>query len=175
MKKVKFLLSVAILGLLCALSVHRAYSYEDLQEVENNGSIFYLVSLNQSETIILNCSSENQLNYSLFLFNTRPSSSNKYLNGTYSTKIYDLAIVVSEGFEPQLTYTANETQLYYIQIIVYNKSTNLIRVYSNKEIGRYYLPLINSFPLEFFGTITTITIIAITVILLKKRKLKLDN
>lgn len=173
MKQFKPYLFIGLLAITSLAIIPSAYSFTEIQAVKNNDSVFYLVALNESNTLILSCSSEHQLEYSVFLSKIRPGSTYKYLNGSYDPIIYETALVIAEGTNPQLVFTADETSLYYIQIIVYNKSSNLITINSNQDIGRYYLPLIDTYPLEIIGSITFLTIIAISVVFLKKRNIKI--
>ena len=172
MKKFKIIIIFTILLFLLSISIPQCLTYTDYQEVKSNGTIFYLVSLNKSETLNISCSSKYQLSYSLFVFNFRPTSNYKNPNGIYSSELYNLSITFYEGYYPELNFIANKTLIYYIQIIVHNESSNLITIYSNKELGRYYLPLIDSYPLEIIGVITIFTISTITFLILKKRKLR---
>ncbi|MCK4239198.1 MAG: hypothetical protein KAX33_08765 [Candidatus Lokiarchaeota archaeon] len=172
MKKFKIIIIFTILLFLLTISTPQCLTYTDYQEVKSNGTIFYLVSLNKSETLNITCSSKYQLNYSLFVFNFRPTSNYKNPNGIYSSELYNLSITFYEGYYPELNFIANKALIYYIQIIVHNASSNLITIYSNKELGRYYLPLIDSYPLEIIGVTTIFTISTITFLILKKRKLR---
>lgn len=172
MKKFKIIIILTIFLFLLSISIPQCLTYTDNQEVKSNGTIFYLVSLNKSETLNITCSSKYQLSYSLFLFNFRPTSNYKNPDGIYSSELYNLSITFYEGYYPELNYVAKETLIYYIQIIVHNASSNLITIYSNKELGRYYLPLIDSYPLEIIGVTTIFTISTITFLILKKRKLR---
>ncbi len=74
MKKFKIIIIINILLFLLSISIPQCLTYPDNQEVKSNGTIFYLVSLNESETLYINCSSKYQLSYSIFLFNYRPTS-----------------------------------------------------------------------------------------------------
>lgn len=171
MKKLKIISILSILIFVFTTSFRASLGYSDTQEVRNNGTIFYLTSLNESESFQVNCSSKYNQYYSLFLFNKRPMSNYKYLNGSYSLKLYNLSIEFYEGFNPELVYVANETLIYYIQIILHNESSNLISINSNKDLVRYYLPLIESFSLEIIGITGIFTISIIIVSILKKKKI----
>ena len=172
MKKFKIIIILTIFLFLLSISIPQCLTYTDNQEVKSNGTIFYLVSLNKSETLNITCSSKYQLSYSLFVFNFRPTSNYKNPDGKYSSELYNLSITFYEGYYPELNFIANEALIYYIQIIVHNASSNLITIYSNKELGRYYLPLIDSYPLEIIWVTTIFTISTITFLILKKRKLR---
>jgi hypothetical protein len=109
-------------------------------------------------------------NFTLFLFNRRPSES--YVKGDKSLdyRIFSnpslLASDVSDN--PYINYTAIENRIYYIEVILVGGGPDTYNLTCNLDLTRYYLPIIPGYKFEFI-IISVISALGIGLLLFKKR------
>ncbi|MFX1390969.1 MAG: Loki-CTERM sorting domain-containing protein [Promethearchaeota archaeon] len=108
-------------------------------------------------------------NFTLFLFNQRPSGSNLNSDNTLNSNIFNNPPTVAYSLDdnPDINYTAPEDKIYYIEVILVSGGPDTFTLTANKDLTRYYLPLIPGFHIGFL----LISIIcALGVIFLLHRK-----
>ncbi len=152
--KKKSLLCLIILVLFPLVSIHSIlgapdYVFTEPQEIDKGAPIFYLFSMNKSESIQIQIISQNSGNYSLFLFDTRPIQTYVNPDGSLNPIIFNISTAKNITVNPFLKYTTPSTsdvKLYYIEVILLNETSDLFYISSTKKLSRYYIPQIPGFP-----------------------------
>ncbi len=163
--------------------INNAIAFTYIDNNNNGNYTFFLIDLDVGNNIELSVTHSENGNFTLFIFNKRPIQSYVNNDNTLNKVIFDNPATVASSLDdnPYINYTATEEKIYYIEIILISGGpdtfffTSTIR-YSNgtvinKDLTRYYLPIIPGFPLEFLLISFTIAIGTI-LILYKKRKSK---
>ncbi len=156
-----FLLSFPITNIL-------AFTYVD--NVKNGNYVFFLVDLDVGENIELNVTHVGSGNFTLFLFNKRPTNSYVRNDNTLSDKILSVSVAYSLDDNPYINFTAPVEKIYYIEIILISGGPDTFTLTSTKDLTRYYLPQIPGYqlPILIFSLIFALGLI----IVLYKRKMK---
>ncbi|MFX1329166.1 MAG: hypothetical protein ACFE91_13645 [Promethearchaeota archaeon] len=150
-----------------------AFAYID--NIKDGNYIFFLVDLEVDQNIELSITHDNSGNFTLFLFNRRPSSSNVNNDKTLNERIFNNPPTVAYNLDdnPYINYTTPETDIYYIEIILVSGGPDTFYLtstisYNNgtivdKDLTRYYLPIIPGFQVKylFFSLIFTVGILFI--------------
>lgn len=146
MKYRKFLL-IILLGFIL-FPVINVSAYEYKEKIKNSFTVYYLVDLNEGDELNLELTPYENGNFTLFLFNERIIKSHIFPNGSVNPEIYEKAMIYDLSENPSISYTAEEFQIYYIQIILMENGPDIFILNSNHELSRYYLPQIPGIPLE---------------------------
>ncbi|TFG00044.1 MAG: hypothetical protein EU541_03385 [Promethearchaeota archaeon] len=150
------------------------YSFIQPQEIDKGAPLFFLFTLNDSESVHIQIESQSSCNYSILLFNSRPNEPHINPDGSLDTSVFSSSSLKSDNtsVNPHLNFTApvlSSPKLYYIEIILLNASSDLFYIYSTKSLSRYYIPQIPSFPIALTVGITFGCIILL--IFLKRREI----
>ncbi|MFW9772925.1 MAG: hypothetical protein ACFFEO_12275 [Candidatus Thorarchaeota archaeon] len=156
MKKKILILPFSILILCILLPSVGAYQYSD--NINEGISVFFLTALDEGETIEINVTHSGIGNFTLFLFDQRPMDSYINLDKTLNREIFNLAINYSLEENPYLLYNATLSKIYYFQIILLDQGPDTYFIYSDKELTRYYLPIIPGYYLFLILAFITIII-----------------
>jgi len=160
--------------------INNAIAFTYIDNNNNGNYTFFLTNLDESHNIELNLTHTESGNFTLFLFNKRPIQSYVTNDNTLNKVIFDNPATVAYSLDdnPYINYTATEEKIYYIEIILVSGGPDTLYLTStisysngtiiNKELTRYYLPIISGFPLEYL-LISYIIAIGTIVILYKKR------
>ncbi|MFX0019432.1 MAG: hypothetical protein ACFFAK_05700 [Promethearchaeota archaeon] len=168
MKKRIFILPLlALLLLIWVPSVH-AYEYSD--NINEGISVYYLTALDVGESIEINVTHLGDGNFTLFLFDERPFESYVNFDKTLNKEIFNIAINYSLDENPYLFYNASESKIFYFQLILLDEGPDTFFIYSNKELTRYYLPIIPGYHLLLL--IILIPSISGLLILIYKKKIQ---
>ncbi|MFX0134682.1 MAG: hypothetical protein ACFFDN_13665 [Candidatus Hodarchaeota archaeon] len=165
----KLLLSILLLFLLIPTNNTVAFTFID--NLNDGNYIFFLIDLDTGDNLELNITHSGSGNFTLFIFNSRPIQSYVNDDKTLNHQIFDNTALVDYdlGDNPYINYTAPDAKIYYMEIILVNGGPDTFTLDANKDLTRYYLPIISSFKLEFLliSLIFTVSIISI----LYKRKI----
>ncbi len=154
-----------------------AFTYID--NIKDGNYIFFLVDLEIDQNIELSITHDESGNFTLFLFNRRPSSSNVNNDKTLNGRIFNNPPTVAFNLDnsPYINYTALKTDIYYIEIILVGGGPDTFYLTStisykngtivDKDLTRYYLPIIPGFHLEYIFFSLTFTV-GIVIILIRK-------
>lgn len=157
----KILLLGLFLFLLLPISSVSAFTYID--NVKDGNYIFFLVDLHENETIVISLTHEENGNFTLFLFNKRPSESYLKDDNSLKEKIFNNPPTVNYSLDdsPYINYTAQDSKIFYIEIILVSGGPDTYTLICNKDLTRYYLPLIPGYQLEvlIFALILSVGII----------------
>ena len=171
MKHKKLFLLGSILFLLFPVTNTLAFTYVD--SMKNGNYVFFLVDLLEGEDIHINVTRNHNGNFTLFLFNKRPSQSYVKTDKTLNLNIFNNPPTVAYSLDdnPYIYYNATDTRIYYIEIILISGGPESFTLICNKELTRYYLPIIPGFQLELL-IFTIIFSIGLILILYRKRMKK---
>jgi len=135
-----FSLSITLFILLFPVTQILAFTHID--NINDGISVFFLLDLEAGENIEINITHSENGNFTLFLFDNRPNESFVNLDKTLRDEIFNKAINYSLSDNPYINYTVSETKIYYIQLILVENGPDTFFLSSNKDLTRYYLPII---------------------------------
>lgn len=150
--------------------INHAIAFIHVDNIKNGNYVFFLVDLGVDENIELNVTHEENGNFTLFLFNKRPTKSYVKSDKTLSDKIFSASVVYSLDDNPYINYTAPLEKIYYIEVILVSGGPDTFTLTSTKDLTRYYLPQIPGYQLSIFIFSLIFTVGLITI--LYKRKMK---
>jgi len=172
--------SLSFLLLLMVIPINNVLAFSYIDNMNNGNYIFFLIDLDVDHNIELSLTHTDSGNFTLFLFNVRPVQS--YINddNTLRSVIFNTPPTVAYSLDdnPYINYTATEEKIYYIEIILINGGPDTFFLTStitysngtviNKDLTRYYLPIISSFRLEYVITSILVTVSFVLIIYKKK-------
>jgi hypothetical protein len=160
------------------IPINNAIAFSYVDHIKNGNYVFFLTDLEVDNNFEINITHTESGNFTLFLFNTRPVQS--YLNNDNTLKevIFNHSITYSLDDNPYINYTATANKIYYIEIILANGGPDTFFLtstitYTNgtlidKDLTRYYLPIIPGFSLEYL-LLSLIIAFGIIIIIHKKK------
>ncbi|UCC19212.1 MAG: hypothetical protein JSV62_14085 [Promethearchaeota archaeon] len=162
----KISLFVLLSFFLIPITYSTAFTYID--NIKNGNYVFFLIDLQENETLELSLTHEASGNFTLFLFSNRPQQS--YINSDNSLNeiIFNRTVAYSLLDNPYISYIATIETIYYIEIILVSGGPDTFTFTANKDLTRYYLPIIPGFSLEYIA-ISIFIITGIVIILYKKK------
>ncbi|MFX1357203.1 MAG: hypothetical protein ACFFA8_07935 [Promethearchaeota archaeon] len=174
MKKKIVIISVVLLFTL--IPVSNALAFEHIDNIDDGISVFFLVNLEADEVIEVNVTHANDGNFTLFLFDRRPNKDYISFDKTLDEEIFDIAINYSLAENPYIMHNATQSKIYYFQLILLENGPDTFFLNCNKELTRYYLPIIDGYHLNLLlisGLCSISLIILLKVNKVKKNKCKL--
>jgi len=171
MNRKKILLSCIFFFLFFPIINSVAFTHVDY--IKDGNYVFFLFDLNASDNIEFTVIHEDSGNFTLFLFNRRPIESFVKSDKTLNEKIFNHRGTVAYSLDdnPYINYTAPLEKVYYIEIILVDGGPDSFTLTCEKDLTRYYLPIIPGFRLEFL-LISLIFTVGITFLLIKKKMSK---
>ena len=165
----KVSLVTLIIFFLFPISNISAFTHVDY--IKDGNYLFFLFDLEEGNSTEINLIHEESGNFTLFLFNKRPLESYIKNDKTLNQKIFSNPALVNYSIDnnPYINYTAPETNVYYIEIILVSGGPDTFTFTCNKDLTRYYLPIIPGFQIEFI-IFALIFSIGLSIIVYKKRK-----
>ncbi len=173
-------ISVSIFLFLLLVPITGATAFTYIDNIKDGNYIFFLIDLDDGNHLELNLTHEGIGNFTLFLFKRRPTDSYVNSDKTLKPTIFnkDRTVDYSLDDNPYIYYTANETKIYYIEIILVSGGPDTFTLTStryhanntlnDKDLTRYYLPIIPGFPLEYL-LISLVFPVGVIFILWKKK------
>ncbi len=175
---------ISLLGVLVFLIIPiinaKAFSYVDY--IKDGNYVFFLLDLERGINVEFSVTHEGEGNFTLFLFNQRPTESNVMEDKSLNNKIFSNPQTVDYNLDdnPYINYTAPgpNPEIYYIEIILVDGGPDTFTLTStitngtqtlDKDLTRYYLPIIPGFQIEFL-LVTLIISVGLILILYKKRR-----
>jgi len=148
-------------------------AFTHVDYIKDGNYIFFLFELNASEKVEFTVTHEDSGNFTLFLFNRRPIESFVKSDKTLNEKIFNHRATVAYSLDdnPYINYTAPVEKVYYIEIILIDGGPDTFTLTCEKDLTRYYLPIIPGYKIEFI-IIALIVSLGILLILYRKRKIK---
>jgi len=176
-------LSTLIFLLLLLIPINNVNAFTYIDNIKDGNYIFFLIDLESGSHLELSLTHEGSGNFTLFLFNRRPTDSNVNEDKSLKSRIFNNppTVAYSLADNPYINYTATADKIYYIEIILVSGGPDTYtfistRYHANntlndKELTRYYLPIIPGFRLEFLLISITFAV-GVTFILIKKKMSK---
>ena len=168
-KKILLLICVLIFAFPC-IGVF-SYKFSEPHYNQNGVSVYFLTSLDTNDVLIVNVThgtEDGPGNFSLFLFDRRPTESFINVDSSLDPKIFNYAINYSLDYNPFINYTSNSNRIHYIQIILLANGPDLFIIQSNRNLTRYYLPIIPGFQVSIMIPVLVSTIVIIPIIIRKR-------
>ena len=166
MKKKFLIIPLLIFMLFVWAPLVKGYEYSD--NINEGISVYYLTALDLGETIEVNVTHLGDGNFTLFLFDERPLESYVNFDKTLNKEIFNIAINYSLDENPYLFFNASESKIYYFQLTLLDTGPDTFFIYSDKELTRYYLPIIPGYNLLLLGLMIPL-IIGLLVLISKKK------
>jgi hypothetical protein len=147
------------------------FGFDHIDNINDGISVYFLVSLEADENIIINVTHTGEGNFTLFLYDTRPTESFLNLDNSLNPDIFDVAITYSVDDNPYINYTVTEEKIYYIELILLENGPDTFFFYcNNDELTRYYLPIIPGFQIDLL--VLTLILTSSLIMLFKKKFIK---
>ena len=165
-------LTITLLSLMALIPTASVFGFEHIDNINDGISVYFLVHLDVGENIEINVTHDGDGNFTLFLYDTRPTESFVNLDNSLNPDIFDVAISYSIEDNPYINYTVSESKIYYIELILIENGPDTFFFYCNKEgLTRYYLPLIPGYQINIL-ILTVILTSSLMVLFMKKIKKK---
>lgn len=146
----------------------KAFTYVDY--IKDGNYAFFLFDLGAGNNTEISVTHNDNGNFTLFLFDKRPTES--YVTGdkTLNNRIFSNIINYSLIDSPYINYTALQSKIYYIEVILVGGGPDTYNLTCTEDLTRYYLPIIPGFQTELllFSSILSVGVILI----LYKKKIK---
>ncbi|MBY8988888.1 MAG: hypothetical protein KGD61_10575 [Candidatus Lokiarchaeota archaeon] len=164
-------LAITLLSLMTLIPTVSVFSFEHIDNINDGISVYFLVHLEPSENIEINVTHNGNGNFTLFLYDNRPTESFLNLDNSLKPDIFDVAISYSIEDNPYINYTVSASKIYYIELILIENGPDTFFFYcNNDELTRYYLPIIPGYQIGFL--ILTLILTSSLIILFKKKIMK---
>ena len=165
-------LAITLLTLMALIPIVSVYGFEHIDNLNDGISVYFLVHLGADENIVINVTHTGEGNFSLFLYDRRPTESFISLDNTLNPDIFNIAINYSVEDNPYINYTVSESKIYYIELILIENGPDTFFFYCNNDgLTRYYLPIIPGYRIGFLILMLIIT--SSIIILVKKKSINL--
>jgi len=162
-------LTVPILALMALIPMVSIFGFEYIDNINDGISVYFLVDLEDGENIEINVTHTGDGNFTLFLFGSRPSQTYVNDDKTLNPTIFQVALNYSIDDNPYINYTASQSKIYYIELILIDNGPDTFFLRSNiDELTRYYLPIVPGFQVELL-IVSSFLIIGLVLILYKRR------
>ena len=165
----KILLPILLFFMLFPITNAIAFTYID--NIKDGNYIFFLIDLEAGDNLELNITHDGSGNFTLFLFNTRPNEACVSNDKTLKDNIFNNPPTLNYSLadNPYINFTAPQTRIYYIEIILVSGGPDIFTLTTNKDLTRYYLPIIPGFQLEYL--LISLVFAAIIIYILHKKKM----
>ena len=161
-------LTVPILALMALIPMVSIFGFEYIDNINDGISVYFLVDLETGENIEINVTHTGDGNFTLFLFDSRPSQSYVNDDKTLNPIIFQVALNYSIDDNPYINYTVSETKIYYIELILIDNGPDTFFLVSNiDELTRYYLPIVPGYQIEL---VIVVFVLTTSLLLLYKMK-----
>ncbi|MBD3254068.1 MAG: hypothetical protein GF383_03205, partial [Candidatus Lokiarchaeota archaeon] len=165
--KVAFIFVILFIAVI-PVSVLAGTDYEYRDKMEEGDSRFFLVDLEEGDDLDLELDAYEDARFYLFLFDERPEESHVGLDKKIDDDIFDDEIANDKGKHAEVNYTAEDDQIYYVQIILIDSGPDYFILKSNEKLSKYYLPSIPGYPVELL-LLAIIVSFGVAVLVLRRR------
>ncbi|MFX1338738.1 MAG: hypothetical protein ACFFDK_09025 [Promethearchaeota archaeon] len=143
------------------------FVFED--QMNDGNSLFFLVELEEDDELKVDLKARENGYFHLYLFDKRPTETHVNIDNSIDSGINKDKVAHDAGTKPHINYTAEDDQIYYLQIILQKNGPDFFKLESNKKLSRYYLPQIPGYPIEVL-MVSLVLSIGIIIYLVKKKK-----
>ena len=166
-------LTVPILVLMTLVPIVSIFGFEHINNINDSISVYFLVDLELGENIEINVTHTGNGNFTLFLFGSRPTQSYVNDDKTLNPNIFQVALNYSVEDNPYINYTASQSKIYYIELILLDNGPDTFFLRSNiDELTRYYLPIVPGYQMELVFIALAISTILLLLYKMKSMKKK---
>ena len=157
--------------------------YSEQFQLEQSTARYYVTTLDEDDSWVLNCTAVFEGVFYLFIFDERPTSDYFDEDGSLNSEITDVAVAYnntpSEIFSESLNDTisavslefkASESKMYYLEIACVDGGPDTFMLNSSAEIQPYFIPFIPGFPVGITIVFSGMTICVLIFIQKRKRK-----
>ena len=164
-------LAITLLTIMTLIPTVNVFGFEHIDNINDGISVYFLVHLDIDENIEINVTHSDNGNFVMFLYDTRPTESFVNIDKSLNPDIFDVAIIYSIVDSPYINYTASDSKIYYIELILIENGPDTFFFYcNNDELTRYYLPTIPGYQIGFL--ILTLILTSSLIIIYKKKIMK---
>jgi hypothetical protein len=136
--------------------------------MNEGSSLFFMVELEEDDKLRVELEAREKGFFHLYLFDERPTETHVYPDNSIDEDINEDKVDHDSGKNPEISYRAEDNEIYYLQIILTKNGPDFFKLTANKKLSRYYLPQIPGYELEII-TISIIFSIGIIIYLIKKK------
>jgi len=144
------------------------FVFED--QMNDGNSLFFLVELEEDDEIEIELKARENGYFHLYLFDERPTETHVNIDNTIDSDIKKDKVAHDSGTKPDINYTAEDDQIYYLQVILTKGGPDFFRLEANEKLSRYYLPQIPGYQLEIL-MLSLVLSIGIILYIIKKKKI----
>ena len=163
-------LAFAVFTLFVFIPPVNVSGFDHIDNINDGISVYFLTHLNESQTIEMNVTHTEEGNFTLFLFDKRPTESFINLDKSLNPRIFDVAINYSLDDNPYINYTTLASKIYYIQLILIENGPDTFFLHCNLDnLNRYYIPIISGYNVGFL----IISLVLVFGIILYREKKKI--
>ncbi|KKK46332.1 hypothetical protein LCGC14_1769840 [marine sediment metagenome] len=169
----KILLLSSLFFLIVPIINVKAFTFVDY--IKNGNYAFFLFNLEGGNNTQISVTHQESGNFTLFLFDQRPVESYVKDDKTLNDGIFSNPSIGRVNFSladnPYINYTNidPDPKIYYIEVILVGGGPDTYNLTCNKDLTRYYLPIIPGFNLEIV-IISSAAIIGILIVLFKRKR-----
>ena len=144
------------------------YKFED--QMNDGNSLFFLVELEEDDEIEVDLKAREDGYFHIYLFDERPTETHVNMDNSIDSDINKDKIAHDSGRKPDINYTADDDQIYYLQVILTKNGPDFFKLEANEKLSRYYLPQIPGYQIEIF-ILSLVLSIGIILFAIKKKKI----
>ena len=167
----KTILFCSLLFLVVPIINVKAFTYIDY--INNGNYAFFLFDLEAGNSTEISITHNKYGNFTLFLFDSRPIDAYVKADKSLDNRIFGNVINYSLIDSPYINFTAVETKIYYIEVILVGSGPDTYNLTCTEDLTRYYLPIIPGFPIEII-LIFSGTVVGILILIFKKKRVNRD-
>jgi hypothetical protein len=146
------------------------FNFQD--KITDTTSIFFLVAMDENQTIQVNVTQPPTGNgeFYLFLFDFRPNTTNVNADKTLNPDVYVVAKEWDGPNNPSVEYNATELKIHYIQVVLLKNGPEFFTLECNLELERFYLPALPGYSLEFL-VMSILLSLGLSIFIIRKKKM----
>jgi hypothetical protein len=129
-----------------AVTVEKDYKFND--RINEGASRFFMVELEEDDKLRVELEAREKGFFHLYLFDERPTETHVYPDNSIDEDINEDKVDHDSGKNPEISYRAEDNEIYYLQIILTKNGPDFFKLTANKKLSRYYLPQIPGYELE---------------------------
>jgi hypothetical protein len=169
MKYKKIFLLSSLFVLIVPIINVKAFTFVDY--IKNGNYAFFLFNLDAGNSTQVSVTHQASGNFTLFLFDQRPVESYMKDDKTLNDGIFSNPSIVNFSLadNASISYTTLDSKIYYIEVMLVGGGPDTYNLTSNKDLTRYYLPIIPGFNLEIV-IISSAAVVGMLILLFKRKR-----
>lgn len=155
-----------------AVTVEKDYKFND--RINEGASRFFMVELEEDYELEVELKASENGYFHIFLFDERPTEDHVNYDKSIDDEIYEEDITHDKGTHPDINYTVEDDQIYYIQIILEKNGPDNYKLEASTKLTRYYLPQIPGYQIEMLLLSVGFSI-GIIIYLMKRKHIRISK